>query len=341
MGTKVTRNDVAKLAGVSPAVVSYVLNNSNYVSDEKRKAVLEAARTLNYSPNRFAQGLRTNRSYSIALIGDSLQSELFATLAVRLFNMDFYSSLFYAQRTDSFIRRIMGGRFDAIFLTSNGFSSQQLNRLVDGGTPVILYKSRNYEGLSPKIVSMAPDFYHGVYQSMRHLVGKGHRRIAYIPPLHYQTQGLGGDDFRVQAYTDMLRANGLPENPAYVCTSTESMSAIETEVNRMMRVLPREQRPTAFLVGEDEIAAQLMQHLRMLDIRIPEQVSVVGWGNVSSARITTPQLTTVDANVEDFAVQIAEALEMVAGGGQPEDQVFPVRLVVRGSTGPLSAPQLP
>jgi len=322
---------VAKLAGVSPAVVSYVLNNSNYVSDEKRKAVLEAARVLNYSPNRFAQGLRTNRSFSIALIGDSLQSELFATLAVRLFNMDYYSSLFYAQRSDSFIRRIMSGRFDAVFMTSNGFSSQQLNRIVDGGTPVILYRSRDYEGLSARIVSMAPDFYDGVCQAMRHLVKRGHKKIAYIPPLHYQTQGLGGNDFRIRAYEDMLRANGLPENPAYVCTSTESMSAIETEVTWMMRVLPADQRPTAFLVGEDDIAAQLMQHLRLLDVRIPEEVSVVGWGNVSSARITTPQITTIDAGVEDFAVNIADALRLIASGGQPQARTFPVRLVVRGS----------
>lgn len=333
MGTKVTRNDVARLAGVSPAVVSYVLNNSNYVSEEKRRAVLEAARTLNYSPNRFAQGLRTNRSFSIALIGDSLQSELFATLAMRLFNMDFYSSLFYAQRSDSFIRRIISGRFDAVFMTSNGFTSQQLNRIVEGGSPMILYQSRDYQGLSSHIVSMAPDFYNGMSQAMRHLIAKGHKRIAYIPPLHYQTLGLGGDDFRARAYTDMLRAYGLPENPAYVCTSTESMSAIETEVTRMMRVLPEKERPTAFLVGEDDIAVQLMQHLRMLEIRIPEQVSVIGWGNVSSARITTPQLTTVDAGMEDFAMHIADALVRIAGGGQPEDQVFPVRMVVRGSTG--------
>lgn len=99
----------------------------------------------------------------------------------------------------------------------------------------------------------------------------------------------------------------------------------------MMRVLPADQRPTAFLVGEDDIAAQLMQHLRLLDVRIPEEVSVVGWGNVSSARITTPQITTIDAGVEDFAVNIADALRLIASGGQPQARTFPVRLVVRGS----------
>ena len=67
---KTTRNDVARVAGVSPTVVSYVLNNSNYVSEEKRKAVLDAVKALDYSPNRFAQGLRTNHSSTIVLIGD-------------------------------------------------------------------------------------------------------------------------------------------------------------------------------------------------------------------------------------------------------------------------------
>ena len=72
MNRKVTRNDVAKKAGVSPAVVSYVMNNSNYVSEQKRKAVLKAVEELNYTPNIFAKGLRTNRSSQIALVGDTL-----------------------------------------------------------------------------------------------------------------------------------------------------------------------------------------------------------------------------------------------------------------------------
>lgn len=328
---KVTRNDVARLAGVSPAVVSYVLNNSNYVSEEKRAAVLEAAKTLNYSPNRFAKGLRTNRSSSIALIGDSLQTELFESLAVRLFNKGYYASLFYSQLNDMFIRRIIDGQFDSVFMTSNGFSSQQLNRIVDSGTPMILYKSREYQDLSPKIVTMAPDFYDGVHKAMDYLILKGHRRVAYIPPLRYRTKGLGGDDFRIRAYTQALRDNGLPEDAGLVCTTTETIAQIEGAVLHMVQDRPQAQRPTAMLVGDDDLAAQLIQYLRTLNLSVPEDIAVMGWGNIPIARITSPQLTTVDGDVKEFAACMAEALVQLATGRRPEEKIFPVHLVLRTS----------
>lgn len=329
--SKVTRNDVARLAGVSPAVVSYVLNNSNYVSDEKRQAVLEAAKELNYSPNRFAKGLRTNRSSSIALIGDSLQTELFESLAVSLFNKGYYASLFYSQLNDMFIRRIIEGQFDSVFMTSNGFSSQQLNRIVDAGTPMILYKSREYQNLSPKIVTMAPDFYDGVSKAMEYLILKGHRRIAYIPPLRYRTKGLGGDDYRIRAYTDSLRRCQLPEDPGLVCINTETVALIKQDIWRMVKERPAEQRPTALLVGDDDLAAQLMHYLHTLEIAIPDDIAVMGWGNIPIARITAPQLTTVDGDVKEFAACMADALIQLATGHQPEEKLFPVYLVLRGS----------
>lgn len=327
---KTTRNDVARVAGVSPTVVSYVLNNSNYVSEEKRKAVLDAVKALDYSPNRFAQGLRTNHSSTIALIGDSLQRELFESLSIRLLNRGFYTSLFFARLDDLFIQRLISGQFDAVFMTSNGFTSQQLNRIVDSGTPMILYKSRIYQDLSPEIVSMAPDTYDSVLQAMRYLIEKGHRRIAYIPPLRYRTQGLGGDDFRVQAYAQALETNGLPADPDLVCTATDSVSSIEESLRRML-ALPQG-RPTALVVGDDDLAAQLMQYLRTLHFSIPEEIAVVGWGDIPSARITTPQLTTVSAGIQEFAACAADSLVCLAEGARPEDRFFPVRLVVREST---------
>lgn len=328
MAAKTTRNDVAKLAGVSPAVVSYVLNNSNYVSDAKRKAVLDAIKELNYSPNLFAKGLRTNRSSSIALVGDSLQGELFGPLSIRLLNNGFYSSLFYSQLNDSFIQRVIDGRFDAVFMTSNGFTSKQLNRIVENGTPMILYKSREYSGLSDAIVTMAPDFYDGVLQAMRYLIGKGHRRIAYVPPLRYRIGGLGGNGFRIRAYRCALEEAGISADERLVCTHTESVAEIWQDVQTMLAL---EQHPTAFVVGDDHLAAQLMQHLRAQGCSVPQQAAVVGWGNIPSATITTPQLTTVDGNVEEFAGEVAKALVDLANGTPVESRYSAVRLIERDS----------
>lgn len=330
MGNKVTRNDVARLAGVSPAVVSYVLSNSNYVSKEKREAVLRAAKELNYSPNLFAKGLRTNRSFSIALVGDSLQEELFGPLSVQLLDNGFYSSLFYSQINEPFIQRIIDGRFDAVFMTSNGFTAQQLNRIAESGTPVLLYKSRSYTGLAPQIVAMAPDFYNGVLQAMLYLISKGHCRIGYVPPLHYRTTGFGGDDFRIRGYEKALEQSGLPKDPALICRHTDCFAAIEADVKGMMD-LPRDQRPTALMVGDDHLAAKIMQSLRGWDLSIPGDVAVVGWGDISSASITTPQLTTVDAKITDFAHSVAQALVELANGHTLDPQIFAVDLVVRGS----------
>lgn len=331
MVKKVTRNDVARLAGVSPAVVSYVLSNSNYVSKEKREAVLRAAKELNYSPNLFAKGLRTNRSFSIALVGDSLQEELFGPLSVQLLDNGFYSSLFYSQIKETFIQRIIDGRFDAVFMTSNGFTAQQLNRIVESGTPVLLYKSRTYPELSPRIVAMAPDFYDGVLQAMRYLIGKGHRNIGYLPPLHYRTSGLGGDDFRIQAYERALEENNLPKEPAWICLHTDCYDAIEADVRAMLAMEPA-RRPTALVVGDDHLAAKIMQSLRAWNLSIPRDMAVIGWGNISSASITTPQLTTVDASITSFAHSVARALVELANGRPLEEKIFPVHLVVRGST---------
>lgn len=330
MGNKVTRNDVARLAGVSPAVVSYVLSNSNYVSKEKREAVLRAAKELNYSPNLFAKGLRTNRSFSIALVGDSLQEELFGPLSVQLLDNGFYSSLFYSQINETFIQRIIDGRFDAVFMTSNGFTAQQLNRIAESGTPVLLYQSRAYTGLAPQIVTMAPDFYNGVLQAMRYLIGKGHCRIGYVPPLHYRTSGFGGDDFRIRGYEKALEESGLPKEPALICRHTDCFAAIEADVKSMMD-LPRDQRPTALMVGDDHLAAKIMQSLRGWNLSIPGEVAVVGWGDISSASITTPQLTTVDAKITGFAHSVAQALVELANGHTLDPQIFAVELVVRGS----------
>lgn len=328
MGGKTTRNDVARLAGVSPAVVSYVLNNSNYVSEAKRKAVLDAIKELDYSPNIFAKGLRTNRSFSIALVGDSLQDELFGPLSVRLLNKGFYSSLFYSQLSDSFIQRVIDGRFDAVFMTSNGFTSQQLNRITENGTPMILYKSRAYSGLSEQIYTMAPDFYDGVMQAMRYLIGKGHYRIAYVPPLRYRTKGLGGDDFRIQAYSRALQEARLPQDPELVCVHTDSVEQIWQDVQKMFQL---SSSPTAIVAGDDHLAAQLMQYLRVAGYCIPSQVAVVGWGNIPSALITTPQLTTVDSEIGCFAHKVADALVDVANGFQLKEIYTPVKLIVRDS----------
>ena len=332
MNQKVTRNDVAKKAGVSPAVVSYVMNNSNYVSEQKRKAVLKAVEELNYTPNMFAQGLRMNRSNQIALVGDTLQEELYGSISSRLFDQGYYPNLFFSRKDDAFIGKLIEGRFGAMFMASNGFTAEQLNRIVDSGIPLILYQSRRYEGLDPRIVIRAPDLYDGVKRTINYLILKGHRRIAYIPPLKYKTGCVGGDDFRAQAYTDTLTMNGIPINPDFFCVHTQNENSILDDVCNMLTAYPAEERPTAFFASDDHMAAQVMQYVKKCNLQVPGDVAIVGWGNIASSYITTPELTTIDTEIAFFAKELSKALIQMVNGKQPENRFYKGKLIIRGST---------
>jgi Transcriptional regulators len=332
MNQRVTRNDVARLAGVSPAVVSYVMNNSNYVSDEKRKAVLKAVEELRYTPNIFAKGLRTNRSNQIALVGDALPDELYGTLSDQLFDQGYYPNLFFSRKDDAFINKLIEGRYEAMFIASNGFTAGQLNRIVESGIPLILYQSRGYDGLDPRIVIRAPDLYEGVKRIIHYLIRRGHSRIAYIPPLKYLTGGVGGDDFCAQAYTETLTRNGITVNPDFFCTHTQSESSILDDVYSMLTVYSTGNRPTAFFASDDHMAAQVMQCVKKCNLRVPEDVAVVGWGNIASSYITTPELTTFDTEISFFAYELSIALIQMANGGHPENKLYKGKLIIRGST---------
>ena len=332
MERKVTRNDVAKLAGVSPAVVSYVINESNYVSEEKKAAVRKAIKELNYTPNVFAKSLRTNKSNQIALVGDTLQAELYGALATHLFEKGYFSSLFYSCHDESFIRRLIEGRFDAVFMASNAFSAKQLNEIAESGIPLVLYRSREYVGLDPRIVVRAPDLVDGVRKVLGYLILKGHHRIAYIPPLKYKTQGVFGDDLRAKTYSETLRKNGIEINEDFFSIHTDSEQTVLEDVFNMMTMYTREERPTAIAVSDDHLAAQILQYIKKLNLRVPADVAIIGYGNIASSQITTPELTTFDSNIEYFAADVADALVRMTEGERPEDRLYKGKMVIRDST---------
>lgn len=92
------------------------------------------------------------------------------------------------------------------------------------------------------------------------------------------------------------------------------------------------ERPTAFVASDDHMAAQVMQCIRKLNLRIPDDIAIVGSGNIASSQITTPELTTIDSGIPDFASEVADALSCMANGETPEDRLYKGRLIIRGST---------
>lgn len=327
---RVTRNDVARRAGVSPAVVSYVINKSKFVSEEKTQAVEKAIEELQYRPNMQARGLKTNRSMQIAFVCDNLRNDWLEDAEKLLFEKGYYVSHCYSKDGDEYIQMLIARQFDAIFMMSNRFSTAQLNEIAEAGIPVVLYKTRKYGELNPNIVTVAPDYRDGVEKSVNYLAMRGHKRIALIPPVRYKTSGIYSDGFRIGAYIKAMEQNGLEVKENLICTETSTMETILSNIFNML-VGNKEERPTAFITGNDYMAVQIMTYIRKLGLKVPEDVAVIGCDNTYLSTVSMPQLTTVDFSKEEFSRKMAAGLLSLIDGEKTEDTYIKVSIVIRQS----------
>lgn len=329
MGKNATRNDVAKLAGVSPAVVSYVINKTKFVSEEKTQAVLDAIKELNYQPNLYARSLKTNRSMQIAFVCDNLRNDWLEIAEKKLDKLGYNVSHCYSRDGDDFIQSLISGRYDAVFMLSNRYKAVQLNRIAEAGIPVVLYKTREYSHLEPNIVAVAPNLYSGVEKTVNYLVFRGHRRILFVPPLRYNMYITRG--YRERGYRDALEANGIPYDERYVCTNADTMEGVLSHVFDMVFSKSKDERATAIIAGNDFIAASIMQYVKKLGMKIPDDLAVVGTDNTYIAEMVSPTLTSIDFSKEDFSQKLVDTLMALLRGEKAQDQFLPVSLCVRES----------
>lgn len=327
---RVTRNDVAKLANVSPAVVSYVMNDSKFVSAEKVAAVKKAIEELQYRPNMQARGLKTNRSMQIAFVADNLMNYWLEDAEKLLFENGYYVSHCFNIAGGSIAEMLIERQFDAVFMMSNRYSTAELNRLAQMGIPVVLYKTRSYGELDPRIVTVVPDYRDATVKSVNYLVMRGHKRIGLIPPIRYKVTGDGG--FRLNAYNETLRENGIEPSMEYVCTNTESNETIYNSVMDMLLRSDKEQRPTAFVAGNDYLALQVLRCAKNLGLRVPQDVAVIGADNTYLGEAVIPAITSVDFSKEDFCNYLVQAILAAIQGERPEDRYIPVSLCIRETT---------
>ncbi|MFR5915193.1 MAG: LacI family DNA-binding transcriptional regulator [Blautia wexlerae] len=143
---KVTRKDVAREAGVSETIVSYVLNKNRYVKEEKRQRVLEVVEKLQYHPNNIARALHGKGSLQILFIAEELSSGYFSELVSQMsrdaYRRGYMISLVRARRKMSFVSQILSRQFDGLFVSASGVTDRELKLLVKSGIPMVLFLNR-------------------------------------------------------------------------------------------------------------------------------------------------------------------------------------------------------
>lgn len=333
MKSRPTQKDVAQRAGVSQATVSMVLSGSSpAIPAETWERITLAAKELGYVPNRAAQALRTSRTMTIACIVPDITNPFYPALIRGIQSVtDKVNYDVVAVNTDGnpererhFLDWFRQGRVDGVIGVFFTLRAKDFKPLVDAGVPVIRIESSKKRGGDIAIDDIYVDSQAAAEQVTRFLRSKGHSRIAMVA-------GRGGPQgVRVEGYRAAMASFGGTEHVVIEDEFSELAGVRAAEA-----VLASGFAPTAIFAANDLMAIGVMQALRDRGIDIPRDIAVVGFDDISAARLVTPPLTTVAQFQADMGVRAAEMMmgrlrgEQASAGTVIE---MPFKLIERGST---------
>jgi LacI family transcriptional regulator len=331
-GSSVTKlRDIAEKAGVTIATASRSLSGAYGVNPATRQRVLEVAARLHYRPNRFARGLVTGRSQMIGLVISDIRNPFFADVArgaedaafaagsdVVLCNSDLNS-----ERQKRYIHSLMEKNVDGIIMNSiTALDRTEQRRLAESGIPVVLLNS--HERNSPFSTVLA-DNVRGGWLAAQYLWGLGHRRFAHLsgPGRH------GNLSRRAQGFSQFLRDPGKKATVSVLHGGHTS----EGGYNVARKLFADRGDVTAIFAANDAMAFGVLKAAIELKMRIPEDVSLVGFDDVEMAAISHPPLTTIYQPKYELGEAAVNILLAARSGKQkePEHRVLGVRLVERES----------
>lgn len=320
----VTRADVARRAGVSPAVVSYVINNGpRPVSVKTRARVEEAISSLDYRPNAVASALRGGNTRSMALLVPSPVNPFFAELANEVERELFVhgNTLSIGMTGDdplrerAYIRSFVTRRFDGLMVVSSrGVDGVEAHELAS--TPVVLLdRSTDH----PSISSVHVDHVDGSARATEHLQRHGHTLIGIVagPPATRVTEE------RIEGWRQQQQLAGLDHGMDLVAHADFSSAGGVAAANSLLDehgrpAAHRGRRPTALMVSSDVQAMGVLHACHLAGLRVPEDVAVVSFDGTSASRFAQPSLTTLRQPIREIAnFAIRHLLERVAASSTP------------------------
>lgn len=331
---RITQKEVAEKAGVAQATVSLILNGGREkVAPETADRVEAAIKELGYQPNRFAQALRTQRSYVIACVVPDLTNPFYPSLVVHVqkvaraagYEVMTIDTEGNAEAERHVVDSALRGRFDGIVGIFFNIGARELSPLGKAGVPVVRIEvSRKVGGTLP-IDDLFIDNEAAARKLTQHLLDLGHRRIAMIA-----APG-GPQRVRLRGYLAAMEATGA--DPVVLEASQFTLEAGRDVTDRLIE---GGNPVTAIMAANDLMAIGVMQSLSSHGLSIPDEISVAGFDDIMASALVTPALTTVAQFQDRLGARAAELLlaRLANGGsdpGQAEEMTF--ELVVRASVG--------
>ncbi|WP_173915252.1 LacI family DNA-binding transcriptional regulator [Halobacillus sp. Marseille-Q1614] len=328
-----TISDVAKLSGLSKATVSRVINNHPYIAKEKRERVEKAMKELGYVPNPSARRLRGSLTSTIGVIVPRIVNPFFSYLVNAIEQAAFknnYQVLIFQSNENKdkeiyFLNLLKNRQVDGIVMTSIENDWDVIEPYTQYG-PIVLCN----EYLNKSNVPMVRlDQVKGAYIGTKHLIDKGHTKIAYC------TGGLfaedGKDKDRNKGYQQALEEAGLTLNPNWIFINKHTTEDGKKVMKQMMAM---NDKPTAIFTGSDEIAAGVIIEAKEHGLKVPEDIAVIGFDDQPAAEMMEPKLTTIRQPINDLGEKSVEQLISLMNHKEAavENVELPVELLVRDST---------
>lgn len=333
-----TIREVARAAGVSTATVSRALNGAGRVSAQTRARVLTTAQDLGYQPNDVARSLLGKSTQTIAIVVPDITNPFFPELVkgfeaaadAREHLVLLCDSAEDETRVWKDLAALRRKQVDGVVLVGVRLGEDRLAAVTSGLPVVTVDREVRLHGASV----VQSDHRAGATLATRHLVELGHRRIAHLagPP------GLSVAELRRAGYLDALRAAKCRRDEALVVTA----GFLEQDgYNATRELLHRGVDHTAVFAANDLVAIGALDAYEERGVRVPDDVSVVGFDDIHLSRYIRPRLTTVRQDIYGLGARAAEILiDLLSGGApsQPTSEIIQVKLVTRDSTAPPNEP---
>ncbi|PZT54768.1 LacI family DNA-binding transcriptional regulator [Paenibacillus silvae] len=340
---KATIYDIAREAGVSIATVSQVINGKGKISEKRRAEIMEIMERLHYQPSAIAAALTGKQTYTLGLLVPDISNPYFAELARAVedrsrqlgYSVVICSTDNKDERVERYLNLLQQKRVDGMMIGTGIDNAEILSPLLQQSMPVALI-ARHMPALSVHTVTI--DDRLGGSLAAQHLLELGHTRLAVLS----EPSKVSSSQERVRGFREALNKAGHLLEPIQIRESAADLASAKQEA---LRLLGEQNYPTGLFCCNDIQAIGALQAAKELGLRVPHDVSIIGFDNTILASVTNPPLTTVAQPIEDLGRHAVDLLIAELKGGLQDEQtaaqkiVLKPELVVRDSAGQAPAVQ--
>ena len=336
MKKKTTIYDIAKALNITVSTVSRALSGFPAISESTRQTVIDAAKRLNYSPNRLASALKSGKTYIVGVIVPSVQAHFFASVIHSIeeglkgsgYRIILYQSNESVENEIKGVKTLLEAQVDGVIasISLETDDIEHFQEVVTQNKPLILF-DRTSKKLNVPTVTLN-DFQAG-FLAAQHLIDKGYKHIAFVTTVHQ----IKIFNDRLAGYREAMKANQLPVDEEHIILGGLSIKDGRYGAGKLLR---GKNIPDAIIAGDDFTALGVIKKLKEVNLT-PPKVGVIGFANEAFSAYITPSLSTVDQHPNQMGQDCAEMfLEMIKKNNPYDDLrnvVLEPTIVERQSTG--------